>query len=107
MQAPYGMLRQNRSFRIVSTYLNYRTTPGIWKSLVVEVVAGRNGGASHQQQNLLERIHHPPGLAVIPELGEMLQQQGQSRPRGLLVEDHDGDRVHDRAPCRIRAPRES
>jgi hypothetical protein len=74
---------------------------------VVEVVAGRNGGASHQQQNLLERIHHPPGLAVIPELGEMLQQQGQSRPRGLLVEDHDGDRVHDRAPCRIRAPRES
>src|SRR5438874_8611586 len=42
---------------------------------VVEVVAGRNGGAGYQQQHLLERIHYPPGLAAIPELGELLQKQ--------------------------------
>src|SRR5437870_12984321 len=74
---------------------------------VVKIVAGSYGGAGHQQQNLLERIHHPPRLAVIPEFGEMLQKQAQSRPRGVLVGGRDGDGVHDRAPCRIRASRES
>src|SRR5208283_5833799 len=74
---------------------------------VVEVVTGGDGGADHQKQNLLERIHYPPGLTVIPEFGKVLQKQGQSRPRNLFVEDRDGEAIHDRAPCRIRAPRES
>jgi hypothetical protein len=40
---------------------------------VVEIVAGGNRGAGHQQQNLRKRIHHPPGLTLIPQFGEMLQ----------------------------------
>jgi hypothetical protein len=42
---------------------------------VVEIVAGRDGRAGHQQQHLLEWIHHPPGLAVVVQFGEMLQKQ--------------------------------
>lgn len=74
---------------------------------VVEVITGGDGGADHQKQNLPERIHHPPRLTVIAKFGKVLQQQGQSRPRGLLVEDRVGTDVHARAPCRIRAPKES
>src|SRR6266496_2668581 len=65
---------------------------------VVEIVAGRDRGAGHQQQDLLERIHDPPGLALIPEFGKMLQKQAQARPRGLLVNDRLDASVHARAP---------
>src|SRR6266704_5952254 len=74
---------------------------------VVEIVAGRDRGAGHQQQDLLERIHDPPGLALIPEFGKMLQKQAQARPRGLLVNDRLDASVHARAPGRIRALKES
>jgi hypothetical protein len=70
---------------------------------VVEIVAGGDRGAGHQQQDLLERIHNAPRLAVILELGKVSQKQGKTRTRDLSVED----RVHDGAPVRIRAPTES
>ena len=62
---------------------------------VVEVVAGRNRGAHHQQQDLAQRIHHPPGLARVLKLGKMLQQQRQAIPRRFL-QDHDSG--HLRSP---------
>jgi hypothetical protein len=45
-------------------------------------------------------IHHPPGLTVIVDLREMLEEDSQASPRHLLVEN----RIHGRTP-RIKAPR--
>src|SRR5262249_49004638 len=72
-------------------------------SHVIEIVATRNRRAGYQQQDLLERIHDAPGLAVVCELGKVPQKQGQTRTRTLTLED----RVYSRAPVRIRAPTES
>src|ERR1700694_4154392 len=66
---------------------------------VVEIVAGGDRGAGHQQQDLLERIHDAPRLAVILELGKVSQKQGKTRTRELCGED----RVHDGAPCEYGA----
>jgi hypothetical protein len=66
---------------------------------IVEVIAGRDRGAGHQQQDLLEGIHNAPGLAVVLELGKVLQKQTKTRTRDLSVED----RVHDGAPPRIKS----
>jgi hypothetical protein len=68
---------------------------------VVEVVAGCDRGASHQQQDLLEG--DAPGLTVILELGKVVQKQTQTRMRDVLVEH----RVHGGACVRVRAPTES
>src|ERR1700730_12606504 len=68
---------------------------------VIEIVAGGDRGTGHQQQDLLERIHNAPGLAVILELGKMPQKQGKTRTRDLLVEDL----VHDGAPANQERPR--
>ena len=70
---------------------------------VVEIVATRNRRAGYQQQDLLERIHDPPGLAVVRELRKVSQKQGQTRTRTLTLEN----RVHSGAPVRIRALTES
>ncbi len=70
---------------------------------IVKIITGRDRGAGHQQQDLLERIHNAPGLAVVREFGKVLQKQGQTRTRTLTLED----RVHGGAPVRIRAPTES
>ena len=70
---------------------------------IVEVVTRSDGGAGHQQQDLLDRIGHTPSLAIVVQLRKMLQQHRQPRSRKLLV-DING---HDRAPGRIRAPTES
>src|SRR5271169_1000477 len=53
-----------------------------------EIVARGNGGAS-QPQHLGKRIDHPPGLAIVPELGKMLQEWRQTRPRIIF----DGEKV--------------
>jgi hypothetical protein len=74
---------------------------------VVEIVARRDGRTGHQQQHLVERIHHPPGLAFVVQFGEMLQQQAQLRPRHFLVHDQVDDGGMIAAPCRIGAPTES
>src|ERR1700737_3517962 len=68
---------------------------------VIEIVAGGDRGTGHQQQDLLERIHNAPGLAVILELGKMPQKPGKTRTRDLLVEDL----VHDGAPANQERPR--
>ena len=62
---------------------------------VVEVVAGGDGAADHQQQDLAQRIHHPPGLARVLELGKVLQQQRQAISRRFL---EDRDSGHLRSP---------
>jgi hypothetical protein len=49
---------------------------------VVEIIARSDGRASHQQQDLLEGIHDPPGLAVIPEFGKMRNSR-PNRARGI------------------------
>jgi len=74
---------------------------------VVEIVARSDRPARHQQQDFLERVHHPPGLAAVFKRGKMLQKQTKPRPRHLLIRDRNGNRDHDRAPYRIRALRES
>src|SRR5262249_16506480 len=66
---------------------------------VVEIIAGRDCGTGHKQQDLLEGIDYPPWLAVVLELGKVLQKQSQMRTRNLTLEDG----VHDGAPMRIRA----
>jgi hypothetical protein len=43
---------------------------------LVEIVTGRDRRAGHQQQHLLERVHHPPGFAAIVKIGKMLQKPG-------------------------------
>src|SRR5260370_34034309 len=65
---------------------------------VVEIVARSDSRASHQQQDLLEGIHDPPGLAVIPEFGAMVQQQAQPRPRDFFVYDRVCKGFHDYPP---------
>ena len=45
---------------------------------LVEVVAGGNCGAGHQQQDLLERVGHAPALALVVQLGKVLEQDRQS-----------------------------
>jgi len=61
---------------------------------LVEIVTGGDRRAGHQQQYLLERVHHPPGFAAIVEVGKMLQKHRKSRPRRVLLDDPG----HDRAP---------
>ena len=68
---------------------------------VVEVVAGRDRGAHHQQQHLAQRIHHPPGLARVLKLGKVLQKQRQAVPRRVI---QDRDSGHRALPQRITAP---
>ncbi len=50
------------------------------------------------KDTLLERIHHPPGFPVISKPGKMLHQNGQPRPRDLLVQDRSRDGDHVCAP---------
>ncbi len=70
---------------------------------IVKIVATRDGGTDHQQQDLRERIDNAPRLTVIRECGKLVQQQGQTRTRAFPLKNQ----VHDRAPMRIRAPTES
>src|SRR5438067_12567139 len=74
---------------------------------IVEIVTAGVGAADHQKQHLLEWKHHPPRLAIIFKDRKMLQKQGHASPRGLFIKDRGREDVHDCAPCRIRAPRES
>src|SRR6516225_5659788 len=48
------------------------------KDDLVEVVAGGDRGAGHQEQDLLERVGDAPALALVVQLGEMLEQDRQS-----------------------------
>jgi hypothetical protein len=52
---------------------------------LVEIIARTYGCTGQQQQDLGERIHDAPRLALVRELGKMLKQHGQSVPRNLLV----------------------
>src|SRR5258706_12391220 len=52
---------------------------------IFEIVATGDRRTDDQQHDLLERIHPPPRLPVIAKLGKMLQQNGQTCPRGLFV----------------------
>jgi hypothetical protein len=70
---------------------------------IVKIVAARDGGTDHQQQDLRERIDDAPRLTVIRQCGKMVQQQGQTRTGTFPLKN----RVHDRDPMRIRAPMES
>ena len=71
---------------------------------IVEIVARRDGGAGQKQKHLGQRIHHPPGLALVIEAGKMLQKQGQPRPRQRLVSQRIGRIVHARALSPRSAP---
>jgi hypothetical protein len=62
---------------------------------VVEVVAGRDRGAHHQQQHLAQRVHHPPRLTGVLQLGKALQQQRQAVPRRAFQDRNSG---HLRSP---------
>src|SRR5262249_24913058 len=48
------------------------------KDDLVEVVAGGDGGAGHQEQDLLERVGDAPALALVVQLGKVLEQDRQS-----------------------------
>lgn len=52
---------------------------------LVEIVAGADGGAGHQQQHLVEPVHDPLRLTIVRKLGKVLQQQGRTRTRNLLA----------------------
>src|SRR5215831_10119356 len=61
------------------------------KDDLVEVVAGGDGGAGHQEQDLLERVGDAPALALVVQLGKVLEQHRQGERhlhrlvhRGLL-----------------------
>ncbi len=60
----------------------------------LEVVAGRNRRAHHQQQDFAQRIKHPPRLALVLELGKVLQQQGQTVPRKFFLQLPIGQAKH-------------
>jgi hypothetical protein len=62
---------------------------------VVEIIAGGDGRAGHQQQNLLNRIENPPRFPVVVEFGKVLQKKRQTSPRALVLDD----RVHLDAPA--------
>ena len=74
---------------------------------IVEIVARSDGGAGHQQQDLMQWIEDPSGFARVIKLRKMLQKQAQTSPPDLLIQDRVGIDVHNRAPCRIRTPTES
>ena len=61
---------------------------------ILEIVAGSDRGAGHQQQNLRNWIDDTPRLPVVVELGKMLQKNGQTSPRALVHH-----RVHLGAPA--------
>jgi hypothetical protein len=44
----------------------------------LEIVAAGDGGAGDQQQHFLQRVGHPPALAIVVDLGEVLQQHRQA-----------------------------
>ena len=61
---------------------------------VLEVVAGRDRTADHQEQNLRQRMRHPPGLPVVLDQREMVEQQPQ--PRFSLAQAWQGSPNHRR-----------
>jgi len=66
----------------------------------VKIVAGRDGRAGQKKEHLRQRIHHPPGLALVRERGKMLQKQGHARPRNFLVREKvDGVAHYRRSLC--------
>ena len=73
---------------------------------VVEIVAGGDGGAGHQQQHLMQGIHDPVRLPVVRKLGKTLDEKRQTRPGKLVVQRTKIENLHDGAP-RIKAPTES
>ena len=73
---------------------------------VVEIVAGGDGGAGHQQQHLMQGIHDPVRLPVVRKLGKTLDEKRQTRPGKLVVQRTKIENLHDGAP-RIKAPAES
>ena len=60
----------------------------------VEIITGRDRRAGHQQQHLLERVHHPPGFAAVVKIGKMLQKRRKPCSRRILL-NRPG---HHRAP---------
>ena len=60
-------------FRELPQEVQVMLTPG---DDIVEIVAGGDGRAGNQQQDLLERISNAPGLTFVLELRKMLQKQG-------------------------------
>jgi hypothetical protein len=73
----------------------------------VEIVAGRDRGADHQQQDFPQRISHPPRLALVLDFRKVLQQQGQTVPRHLLVQYRIDNDKHRALPKRISLSTES
>jgi hypothetical protein len=47
---------------------------------IVEIVARSDGGAGHQQQDLMQWIEDPPGFARVIKLRKMLQKQTPNAP---------------------------
>src|SRR5674476_1646064 len=66
---------------------------------VVEVVAGGDGGAGHQQQDFIEPVHDPARLPFVRKLGKMLQKQRQTRSGRILTRTCDRGVIHGRAPA--------
>ena len=65
---------------------------------LVEIVARTYGCAGHQQKDLGKRIHDAPRLALVGQLGKMLQQQSQPVAGNLLVGKFENQIFHRRAP---------
>src|ERR1019366_5313392 len=66
---------------------------------VVEVVAGGDGGAGHQQQDFIEPVHDPARLPFVRKLGKMLQKQRQTRSGRIIIRTCDREVIHGRAPA--------
>src|SRR5262249_57660126 len=69
----------------------------------LEVTARRDRGEGHKNKTLLNRIGNPPRLALIIELGEVLQQHRHPRPRPLF----GTHQVHGSPQCELQGTNES
>ena len=61
---------------------------------LVEIVARGDGPTGDQQQNLVQRVGDPPGLAGVVEPGKVLKEQPQPRPRHLLIRHPASNALH-------------
>ena len=61
---------------------------------IIEIVAGRDGGAGQQQQHLAQRIRNPPRLAPVLEPGKMLQKHSDPRPWRIPINGKSDQIIH-------------
>ena len=52
---------------------------------IVEIVAGSDGGADHEEKHLCQRMSDPPRLARVIDLRKMVQQAAKAGFRAEIV----------------------